>query len=98
MSRDEAYWIFGYGSLINQWTDTIESINEATQLYLLAQAILGPPPPIVPPRAKPVLQTFQTLHERARVLPIQVLKKREVDVLPGLIRDRLVDVASPGAR
>jgi hypothetical protein len=43
--------------------DTIESINEATQLYLLAQAILGPPPPIVPPRAKPVLQTFESLSE-----------------------------------
>jgi hypothetical protein len=43
--------------------DTIESINEATQLYLLAQAILGPPPPIVPPRAKPVLQTFESLTE-----------------------------------
>ena len=43
--------------------DTIESINEATQLYLLAQAILGPPPPIVPPRAKPVLQTFHSLSE-----------------------------------
>ena len=43
--------------------DTIESINEATQLYLLAQAILGPPPPIVPPRAKPVLQTFDSLSE-----------------------------------
>jgi hypothetical protein len=41
--------------------DTIESINEATQLYLLAAEILGDRPEIVPPRARPITQTFQSL-------------------------------------
>lgn len=41
--------------------DTIESINEATQLYLLAAEILGPRPERIPPRAEPEVQTFQTI-------------------------------------
>lgn len=43
--------------------DTIESINEATQLYLLAQQILGEIPDRVPPRARPVTHTFRSLTE-----------------------------------
>lgn len=41
--------------------DTIESINEATQLYILAAEILGPRPPVISPRATPVTHTFNTL-------------------------------------
>ncbi len=41
--------------------DTIESINEATQLYVLAADILGPKPKTVPPRAVAQVQTFNTL-------------------------------------
>jgi hypothetical protein len=41
--------------------DTIESINEATQLYILAAEILGPRPPVITPRATPVTHTFNTL-------------------------------------
>ncbi len=41
--------------------DTIESINEATQLYILAAEILGPRPPVIAPRATPVTHTFNTL-------------------------------------
>jgi hypothetical protein len=41
--------------------DTIESLNEATQLYILAAEILGPRPPVIPPRARPVTHTFNTL-------------------------------------
>jgi hypothetical protein len=41
--------------------DTMESINEATQLYVLASRILGRRPDVVPPRANPVVQTFNTL-------------------------------------
>ncbi len=41
--------------------DTIESINEATQLYILAAEILGPRPERIPPRAEPEVQTFQTI-------------------------------------
>ncbi|HYV06357.1 MAG TPA: neuraminidase-like domain-containing protein, partial [Blastocatellia bacterium] len=43
--------------------DTIESINEATQLYILAARILGRRPASVPPRARPTVQTFNTLPD-----------------------------------
>jgi hypothetical protein len=43
--------------------DTIESINEATQLYVLAGEILGKRPERIPPRATPHLQTFRTLDD-----------------------------------
>ncbi|OQW61976.1 MAG: hypothetical protein BVN28_05975 [Nitrospira sp. ST-bin4] len=41
--------------------DTMESVNEATQLYLLAAKILGKRPEEIPSRAVPVVQTFDTL-------------------------------------
>jgi hypothetical protein len=43
--------------------DTIESINEATQLYLLAAQILGRRPENIPARAIPKEQTFRTLDD-----------------------------------
>lgn len=48
--------------------DTIESINEATQLYILAAEILGPRPPIITPRATPETHTFNTLSPRFAAL------------------------------
>jgi hypothetical protein len=42
--------------------DTIESINEATQLYILAAQILGKRPEEIPPRAIPETQTFNSLQ------------------------------------
>ncbi|MGE5290319.1 MAG: neuraminidase-like domain-containing protein [Micromonosporaceae bacterium] len=47
--------------------DTIESINEATQLYVYAAEILGPRPQRFPPRALPVVQTFRTLEPKLDV-------------------------------
>lgn len=41
--------------------DSIESINEAAQLYLLAQDILGPRPQEIPPRGHIKEQTYQQL-------------------------------------
>jgi hypothetical protein len=41
--------------------DTIESLNEATQIYVLAANILGRKPQKVPPRRKRTNQTFQQL-------------------------------------
>jgi len=41
--------------------DTLESINEAVNLYILAAKILGPRPERVPARAEPVDQTYNTL-------------------------------------
>ena len=43
--------------------DTIESINEATQLYILAAEILGRRPEDVPPRAAPGIHTYNELHD-----------------------------------
>jgi hypothetical protein len=41
--------------------DTIESINEATQLYVLAYSILGRRPQQIPPRLKPQEKTYAEL-------------------------------------
>ncbi len=43
--------------------DTIESINEATQLYILAAQILGKRPENIPARAKARTQTYRTLDD-----------------------------------
>ncbi|HEX2062357.1 MAG TPA: neuraminidase-like domain-containing protein [Thermoanaerobaculia bacterium] len=44
--------------------DTMESVNEATQLYVLAAEILGPRPRRVPPVAKPPAETFSELQKK----------------------------------
>jgi len=42
--------------------DTIESINEATQLYVLAADILGERPQNIPPRVKAQVKTYKQLE------------------------------------
>jgi hypothetical protein len=42
--------------------DSMESINEATQLYILAAEILGPRPKKIPSQAKPPLESFNELE------------------------------------
>lgn len=42
--------------------DTLESINEATQLFMLASNILGDRPAETPPRAVPRMQTYNSLE------------------------------------
>ena len=44
--------------------DTIETINEATQIYVLAANILGPRPERIPPRGKTRPKTFRQLRNR----------------------------------
>jgi hypothetical protein len=44
--------------------DTIESINEATQLYILAAEILGERPASISPRATPKVQTYSSLEPK----------------------------------
>ncbi|HAK78015.1 MAG TPA: hypothetical protein DCM71_14170 [Runella sp.] len=44
--------------------DTIESINQATQLYILASHILGPRPMMIPKRGKVKPQTYLSLLDR----------------------------------
>ncbi|HEY3499695.1 MAG TPA: hypothetical protein VGK73_33620, partial [Polyangiaceae bacterium] len=49
--------------------DSIESINEAAQLYVLAAEILGARPKRVPPQARPPVETFNEIERRLDVLP-----------------------------
>ena len=42
--------------------DTLETINQATQLYVLAASLLGPRPQIVPPRVQPADKTYADLE------------------------------------
>jgi hypothetical protein len=44
--------------------DTMESVNEATQLYVLANKLLGPKPRIVPPAVEPPIHTYHQLESR----------------------------------
>jgi Tc toxin complex TcA C-terminal TcB-binding domain/Neuraminidase-like domain/Salmonella virulence plasmid 28.1kDa A protein len=44
--------------------DTMESANEATQLYIMAAEILGERPRVVPPRVKPPLESFNELESQ----------------------------------
>ncbi len=44
--------------------DTLETLNEATQLYVLAADILGPRPVEVPARLTPQVQTYNSLEPR----------------------------------
>ena len=44
--------------------DSMESINEATQLYVLAAEILGPRPRKIPPQAKPPVESFNELEDQ----------------------------------
>ena len=44
--------------------DTVESINEATQIYVLAANILGERPQRIPPLGTPQAQTFKTLKDK----------------------------------
>ncbi len=44
--------------------DSMESINEATQLYIIAAEILGPRPKKIPPQAKPAVETYNELEDQ----------------------------------
>ena len=44
--------------------DSMESINEATQLYVLAAEILGQKPRKVPPQVKPPIESFNELEKQ----------------------------------
>ena len=64
--------------------DNMESINEATQLYILAAEILGPRPKIVPPRAKPPVESFNELEYQFDAFSNALVQVENlVPVLPG---------------
>ncbi|SFU39127.1 neuraminidase-like domain-containing protein [Nitrosospira multiformis] len=64
--------------------DSMESINEATQLYILAAEILGPRPRKIPPQAKPAMESFNELEsEFDKFSNALVEVENLVPVLPG---------------
>jgi hypothetical protein len=73
--------------------DTIESINEATQLYVLAAEILGPRPSITAARAEPQVQTFNSLDPEVEQLSDELV---DIEYLFGALRPDSV-VSTPGS-
>jgi hypothetical protein len=55
--------LIGWGDMLFG-RDTIETINEATQLYVLAAEILGRVPERIPPRDNPKVQTYNQLEPK----------------------------------
>ena len=54
--------LIAWGDLLFR-RESLESINEATQLYVLAADILGRRPEVIQPSARPAVQTFNTLSQ-----------------------------------
>lgn len=66
--------------------DTMESVNEAAQLYVQAAEILGPRPRKVPPPQKPVFQTFNELRGNLDAFSNAIVNfENLVPVLPGTL-------------
>ncbi|MBE8989894.1 neuraminidase-like domain-containing protein [Nostoc sp. LEGE 12450] len=64
--------------------DSMESINEATQLYILAAEILGLRPKKIPPQAKPPLESFNELETQFDKFSNALVQVENlVPVLPG---------------
>ena len=86
--------------------DTLESINEATQLYMLASEILGPRPVSVRPRIRATVQTYYSIQPeldsfsnalvRAENLLPPALPLNRLDInLPGLLNFSLDQQPAP---
>jgi hypothetical protein len=72
--------------------DTIETINEATQLYVLAANILGPRPQVVPKQGTVRPETYESLRPRLdafsnALVPLETDIPFDVVPLPPLIED-----------
>ena len=64
--------------------DSMESINEATQLYILAAEILGPRPKKISPQAKPPVESFNELEKEFDKFSNALVEVENlVPVLPG---------------
>lgn len=62
---------------------TMESVNEATQLYVLAAEILGPRPRTVPPAARAPALTFNELEPKLDALSNAVVEfENNIPVMP----------------
>jgi len=64
--------VIGYVNNLLAWgdqlfqRDTIEALDEATLLYVMAARLLGPRPEDVPTRARPEVQTYDSLARHGR--------------------------------
>ena len=64
--------------------DSIESINEAAQLYVLAAEILGPRPKKIPPQARPPLESFNEMEDQLDSFSNALVQMENlVPVMPG---------------
>lgn len=64
--------------------DTMESVNEAAQLYVLVAEILGPRPRKVPPVRKPAVETFTELQGHFDAFSNAIVNfENLIPVLPG---------------
>jgi Tc toxin complex TcA C-terminal TcB-binding domain len=61
--------------------DTIESINEATQLYILAASLLGPRPQKIPKRGKVKAKTYAELRKQG-LNELQIVKDEVENEFP----------------
>lgn len=68
--------------------DSMESINEAAQLYILAAEILGPRPKIIPPVEKPKLRTFNELEDTFDAVTNAVIEFE--NLIPGTGGDSVI--------
>jgi hypothetical protein len=73
--------------------DTRESVDEATGLYVLAAELLGPRPAAVPPRARPQVHTYASLHTSQAEFSDPVV---EVEYLFANARPDAVVATEPG--
>lgn len=74
--------IIGWGDQLFR-RNTIETINEATQLYILADSILGPRPKSIPKKVANPIKTFYQLEKEGIDTFGNVLKEVE-NLLPSL--------------
>ena len=74
--------------------DTLESINEATQVYVLAAQILGRRPVVIPKRGTPSVQTYNSLDPRLSDFSDRLVQVENLVVAPQATSS-LLDTAKP---
>jgi Tc toxin complex TcA C-terminal TcB-binding domain/Neuraminidase-like domain/Putative peptidoglycan binding domain/Salmonella virulence plasmid 28.1kDa A protein len=74
--------------------DTMESVNEATQLYVLAAELLGPKPEVTQPSSEPAAKTYAELEPSMDEFAAAAIAAAE-NVLPPAQVNVPVDVPTP---
>lgn len=63
--------------------DTMESVNQATQLYIIAENLLGPKPRVIPPAVEPQPATYNQLEKSVDLFGNALLNELE-NLIPDL--------------